>query len=56
MPANCGFSNSVYLTFIGIAEKANTENFWQYQHILTNTESFPVNNIVGRSHLQTNFT
>ena len=27
MPANCGFTNSVYLPYIGIAEKANTETF-----------------------------
>ena len=40
------FSNSVYLPYIGIAEKVNTENFRQYRRILTNTENFPVNNIV----------
>jgi len=46
MPANCGFSNSAYLPYIGIAEKANTEKLRQYKRILANTENFPVNNIV----------
>jgi hypothetical protein len=33
--------------YIGIAEKANKEDFRHYQRILVNAENFPVNNIVS---------
>ena len=46
MPPNLELSNSAFFPYIGIAEKANTENFRQYQRILGNTENFPVNKLL----------
>ena len=43
MPPNLELNNSAFFPYIGIAEKANTEIFRQYQRILANTEIFPVN-------------
>ena len=49
MPPNLELKNSAFFPYIGIAEKANTEIFRQYQRILENTEIFPVNKLLGKS-------
>ena len=53
MPPNLELKNSAFSPYIGIAEKANTEIFRQYQRILENTEIFPVNNIVRLCNVET---
>ena len=48
MPSNLKlrFSTSVYLPYIGIAEKVNTEKVLGYQRILVNTENFRLNKLL----------